>query len=142
MGSTIGCTDMLTDNFSSQRSPEPQPLSPSPRRTAVSALSYKPVSFLARLRDAAPSGASALDGLEALRQSAQRAISSPPQPFSPSGYAPPISPLRERDTAVLLEWFGRADMDDVESNLDRCLLSLWPEPCWEDDLTELLEEFL
>ncbi len=57
-------------------------------------------------------------------------------------HAAPLSPLKDRDEKALGLLFCREDMEEVERDVDRCLLLLWPEPCWEDDAFEFLKEYL
>lgn len=57
-------------------------------------------------------------------------------------YAAPLAPLRERDIQALDAMFDRNDMADIETDVIHNLLSLWPEPCWEDDPFEFLREYL
>ncbi len=57
-------------------------------------------------------------------------------------HAAPLSPLRERDVAALNELFQREDMNDIEADVTHRLLQLFPEPCWEDDPFEFLQDFL
>lgn len=95
-----------------------------------------------------------IDGVEALRQAAQkRALQEAQGKLVPRrqtvpgaldlmSHAAPLSPLRERDVVALADWFERNDMLSVESDIDHCLLVLWPAPCWEDDPFEFLQEFL
>jgi hypothetical protein len=104
-----------------------------------------------------------LDGLEALRAAAQQQAARESQSEKRStgrnwttalpshfewAHADPLAPLRERDLLALADWFERDDMLEVEADVDRCLLVLWPAPCWEDDPSEfwqeleLLQEFL
>jgi hypothetical protein len=47
-------------------------------------------------------------------------------------HAAPISPLRERDLWELQQWFDRADMPALESDLLNGLRFLAPEPAWEE----------
>ncbi|WP_199322060.1 hypothetical protein [Leptolyngbya sp. FACHB-321] len=92
-----------------------------------------------------------LDGLYALRQVAKRQTVRRPQPnkwsrvalpTSPDNlkdseslgsYAAPLSPLRERDILALAALFQRDDMYAIEADVKHKLLSLLPEPCWDDD---------
>lgn len=53
-----------------------------------------------------------------------------------------LSPLRDRDLKVLLEWFTPARIDDVEADIWQYLRRLIPEPCWEDDPFDFLQEYL
>lgn len=89
--------------------------------------------------------------LEALRQAAlqgeiQKARSKRHQDTAESeqfsGHAQPISPLRERDINALSDLFQRADMFEVEADINSRLLQLLPEPCWEDDPFDFVREFL
>lgn len=57
-------------------------------------------------------------------------------------FASPLSPLRERDLAALATWFHREDMYAIESDLNQMLLHLLPEPCWDEDAFDFLQEFL
>ena len=42
-------------------------------------------------------------------------------------------PLRDRDLRELADWFARADMPDVEEDINKTLVYLFPEPCWDED---------
>ncbi len=53
-----------------------------------------------------------------------------------------LSPLRDRDLKVLLEWFTPNSIDDVEADIWQYLRRLIPEPCWEDDPFDFLQEYL
>ena len=57
-------------------------------------------------------------------------------------FAAPLSPLRERDLTALSELFLRDDIYAIEADVKQRLLSLLPEPCWEDDVFDFLKEFL
>lgn len=57
-------------------------------------------------------------------------------------YAAPLAPMRERDLTALGGLFEREDIHDVETDIIRNLLTRWPEPCWDDDPFEFLQEFL
>jgi len=57
-------------------------------------------------------------------------------------YAAPLAPMRERDLMALGGLFEREDIHDVETDIIRNLLTRWPEPCWDDDPFEFLQEFL
>lgn len=94
-----------------------------------------------------------LDGLYALRRVAKRQTVRQPQPHkwsrvalttlpdsvrgsdSLGSYAAPLSPLRERDILALAALFQRDDMYTIEADVKHKLLSLLPEPCWDDDDT-------
>ena len=92
-----------------------------------------------------------LDGLHALRRVAKLRTMRQPQPHkwsrvaltmlpdsmrgsdSLDSYAAPLSPLRERDISALAALFQRDDMFAIEADVKHKLLSLLPEPCWDDD---------
>ena len=57
-------------------------------------------------------------------------------------YAAPLAPMRERDLTALGSLFEREDIHDVETDIIRSLLTRWPEPCWDDDPFEFLQDFL
>lgn len=57
-------------------------------------------------------------------------------------HAEPISMLRDRDFQELTSWFDRSDMPEIEEDVNRHLLMLFPEPCWEDENFEFLIEHL
>lgn len=58
------------------------------------------------------------------------------------GHAAPLSPLRDRDLKEMTQWFATEEMGEIERDITRCLLMLWPEPCWEDDAFEFLQDYL
>ncbi len=102
----------------------------------------------------------ALSGLEALQEIArkgaaqkeklriQRAFSvatpdlATPDREAEQSYAAPLAPLRVRDGQELSTFFDRADMDSIEADILNLLSHLFPEPCWEDDLFEFLQDLL
>lgn len=57
-------------------------------------------------------------------------------------YAAPFVPLQERDEKAMEDLFERQDAEEIEANINKCLLWLWPEPCWEDDPFDFLSEYL
>ncbi len=57
-------------------------------------------------------------------------------------FAAPLTPLWERDIKALGDFFDREDMHDIETDVVRNLLARWPEPCWEDNPFDFLQEFL
>ncbi|HEY9859796.1 MAG TPA: hypothetical protein V6D16_09835, partial [Candidatus Obscuribacterales bacterium] len=57
-------------------------------------------------------------------------------------YAAPLAPMRERDLTALGGLFEREDIHDIETDIIRNLLTRWPEPCWDDEPFEFLQEFL
>lgn len=56
-------------------------------------------------------------------------------------HAAPVFPLRDRDLVALSEFFDRDDLVNLEQDVNHHLLSLFPEPCWEDALS-FIREFL
>jgi hypothetical protein len=94
-----------------------------------------------------------LDGLEALQHAAKQRDLQLTEASEQTGrqlavqrvvnnHAAPLSPLRERDTVALSEWFEQADMDQIEADIARCLIVLWPTPCWEEDPFKFLEGYI
>jgi hypothetical protein len=53
-------------------------------------------------------------------------------------HAQPVSAIRDRDLKELSDWFDREDVAEIEEDLNRHLLMLFPEPCWEDQISEFL----
>lgn len=109
----------------------------------------------------APTPAIELDGLHALRQAAgsntprraranllgnstvaKLAASNATAYTEVNSFAAPLSPLRERDVQALAELFLRDDIYAIEKDVSQRLLTLLPEPCWEDDVFAFLGEFL
>lgn len=63
--------------------------------------------------------------------------------YSPSPNIPaPLESLRYRDKTALNELFEQKDLEAIILDVVTNLLLLWPEPCWEEDPYEFLEEFL
>jgi hypothetical protein len=58
----------------------------------------------------------------------------------PYDHAAPISPMRDRDLNELSGLFDRKDILDVEQDVNRCLIQLFPEPCWEEKEGNFLKE--
>jgi hypothetical protein len=102
----------------------------------------------------------ALDGLYALRQAGERKTpqlrpsllgagtlarlieSNPVETSDLGSFAEPLSPLRERDFKALSDFFLRDDIYAIEADVKQRLLSLLPEPCWEENVFDFLQEFL
>lgn len=90
--------------------------------------------------------------LKTLRQSRTRSWNSPylteladvgiAESIDVLSFAAPLSPLRERDLTALSKFFLRDDMLAIEADINQRLLSLLPEPCWEDGVFDFLKEFL
>jgi hypothetical protein len=57
-------------------------------------------------------------------------------------YADPLEPMRERDLEALAQWFHREDMLTMETDINQMLLHLLPEPCWEENPFDFLNDFL
>ena len=53
-----------------------------------------------------------------------------------------LSPLRDRDLKVLVDWFTHESIGDIETDVHHYLQQLIPEPCWEDDPFDFLQEYL
>jgi hypothetical protein len=51
-------------------------------------------------------------------------------------------PLRDRDLVVLTDLFKQDQIEEIAADILYNLLQRCPEPCWEDDPMEFLEEFL
>ncbi|MFB2923181.1 MULTISPECIES: hypothetical protein [Aerosakkonema] len=58
------------------------------------------------------------------------------------GCTPSLTSLREGDTKALAALFDREDSDEIETDISKYLLLLWPEPCWEDNPFDFLREYL
>ena len=54
----------------------------------------------------------------------------------------PYNLVRERDWEALNLLFDRDDSDEIEADIQSKLLFLVPEPCWEDNPFDFLQEFL
>ncbi len=57
-------------------------------------------------------------------------------------FATPLSPLRARDLAALSALFLTDKMSTIEADIAQLLIRLQPEPCWEDDPFNSLQDFL
>ena len=56
--------------------------------------------------------------------------------------AAPLSPMRDRDLVVLLDWFDCEEMAAIEKDVNYHLLLLFPEPYWEEDDWAFLHHYL
>lgn len=56
-------------------------------------------------------------------------------------HAAPIMPLQDRDFTEMAKLFERQDADEIEADINRALLWLSPEPCWDEEF-DFLGEFL
>jgi len=59
-----------------------------------------------------------------------------------SSYSAQLMPLRERDTAAMDELFEREDVDEIAAEVNQKLLWLYPEPCWEEEPLDFLQDYL
>ena len=115
---------------------QPLPLAQPPHRSSAS------------LRNTTNLPETDLDGLYALRRVAKRPTLRQPKEWSrvalttlpdigdsdsSGSYAAPLASLRERDIVALAALFQRDDMYAIEADVKHKLLSLLPEPCWDDD---------
>ena len=57
-------------------------------------------------------------------------------------FAAPLSPLRERDLNALAELFLTDQISVIEADVAQLLIRLQPEPCWEDNPFNSLQDFL
>ena len=57
-------------------------------------------------------------------------------------HAPPVEEFNERDWKILVELFERKDSDEIEEDIKTKLSWLAPEPLWEDESLDFLQEFL
>jgi len=69
-------------------------------------------------------------------------VLAPNKSYEVSHYATPLMPLQERDMDALTGLFEREDITEIEADIQKVLLWLWPEPCWEEDPYEFLHEYL
>ncbi len=61
---------------------------------------------------------------------------------NPEVHAPPIEEFNERDWKILVELFDRKDSDEIEEDINTKLSWLVPEPVWESESLDFLQEFL
>ena len=57
-------------------------------------------------------------------------------------HAPPLMPLKERDFKALATLFDRADSKEIEADINNILDRMVPEPSWDEDPYEFLQEYL
>jgi hypothetical protein len=57
-------------------------------------------------------------------------------------HAPPVEEFNERDWKILIDLFDRKDSDEIEEDIKTKLSWLAPEPLWEDESLDFLQEFL
>lgn len=63
-------------------------------------------------------------------------------PKKPEVHAQPLEEFNERDWKILVELFDRKDSDEIEEDINTKLSWLVPEPAWEDEPLDFLQEFL
>ena len=57
-------------------------------------------------------------------------------------HAPPLVEFNHRDWKILVELFDRKDSDEIEEDINKILSWMVPEPAWEDEPLDFLQEFL
>lgn len=57
-------------------------------------------------------------------------------------HAPPLMPLKERDFKALATLFDRPDSTEIEDDINKILTLMVPEPSWDEDTYEFLQEYL
>lgn len=57
-------------------------------------------------------------------------------------HAPPVEEFNERDWKILVELFDRKDSDEIEEDINIKLSWLAPEPIWEHESLDFLQEYL
>jgi hypothetical protein len=69
-----------------------------------------------------------------------------PRKFAPStagwDHASPLEAIHDRDINEMGGWFERDDMVDVEDDIQRLLVMLFPEPAWDDEAWSFLRDYL
>lgn len=107
-----------------------------PRRQAEPTRQRSALSELQALRQAAAVGAQQKQRYGSLLSAVKASIASSE---TVGHYAAPLSPLRDRDLEALLQLFNCPDMPQIEADVKQMLLRLFPEPCWEDEIMDLLQ---
>ena len=57
-------------------------------------------------------------------------------------HADPLEPLRQRDAQALEEMFDDVQMEEIFIDICDRLRQLYPEPCWDDDSFDFLQEYM
>ena len=57
-------------------------------------------------------------------------------------HAEPLAPLRQRDEQALEDVFDDSEVEDILTDVCIRLKQLYPEPCWEDELFDFLQEYV
>lgn len=57
-------------------------------------------------------------------------------------HASPITPLRDRDSKALAEFFDCDCIQEITLDIHRYLARTYPEPCWDDEPYEFLNGFI
>ncbi|MBF2005784.1 MAG: hypothetical protein IGS49_10050 [Chlorogloeopsis fritschii C42_A2020_084] len=53
-----------------------------------------------------------------------------------------LIPFKERDWKALTEMFDKQDVDQIETDINTILGLIVPEPSWEEDPFDFLQEYL
>jgi hypothetical protein len=59
-----------------------------------------------------------------------------------STHASPLAPLNDRDLRELVVLFDRKDSDEIEADVISKLNMLYPEPSWDEEPYDFLQEYL
>jgi hypothetical protein len=59
-----------------------------------------------------------------------------------NNHAAPLMPLKDRDLEVLADFFEDERIHEIEADVIRNLLIRWPEPCWEEEPLQFLQDYL
>ncbi|MDJ0774176.1 MAG: hypothetical protein QNJ49_12255 [Mastigocoleus sp. MO_167.B18] len=57
-------------------------------------------------------------------------------------HALPLMPLKERDFKALATLFDQLDSTEIEADINKTLSLMVPEPSWDEDPYEFLQEYL
>ena len=57
-------------------------------------------------------------------------------------HASPLTPLRERDTQALSDFFECDLIQEITLDIHRYLARTYPEPCWEDEPYDFLNDYI
>jgi hypothetical protein len=89
-----------------------------------------------------PGNANPLFDIDALDAPDWDGYETPSLTFEHEDYALPLEPLREKDLTALVDLFNTPNMREIDADVQTRLQSLYPEPCWEDDLFAFLKGYL
>jgi hypothetical protein len=67
-----------------------------------------------------------------------------PRQFSSTmwDHSAPLQEIHGRDLNEMGGWFEREDMTDLEADINRLLVMLFPEPAWDDEAWSFLRDYL